>query len=236
MQLIIVSIILLAGVIASIATRKLTVAGACWGGVLGLLLFLGAGWTGFLLMAVFFILGTTATSWRREVKVQLGIAETNKGRRHAGQVLANGGMGAVCGLLAWLFPHHAHAAQLMAAAAFSSAAADTLSSELGSVYGRNFYHILTWKKDRRGLDGVVSIEGLLFGLAGSLVIALVYVIGFDRMHEIWWILLAGTAGNLADSVAGAAWERRGLINNDVVNFGNTFFAAAVGLLCYFLFS
>jgi len=231
-QLILLILILVAGMTASVLLRKLTPAGATCGGLLGLLLFLGAGWTGVLLMAVFFILGTAATAWKRSTKVALGIAEENKGRRHAGQVLANGGMGAACGLVAWLWPQYAHGAQLMAAAAFSSAAADTLSSELGSIYGKNFYHILTFKKDRRGLDGVISLEGLLLGLCGSCIIALVYSTGFDRWREIAWILIAGTLGNLADSVAGAAWERRGFIGNDTVNFLNTAFASAVALLCF----
>ncbi len=84
----------------------------------------------------------------------------------------------------------------MMAAAFSSAAADTLSSELGSIYGRQFYNILSFKKDQRGLDGVVSLEGTVLGVAGSFIIATVYSIGFGWDIGLLWIVIAGTIGNL----------------------------------------
>lgn len=222
--------ILLAGVISSVRTGKLTVTGGLTGCVLGFLLYSGAGWTGLALMASFFVLGTAASSWKRSKKEQLHTAEENKGKRTASQVLANGGAGALLGLLAWWHPQHTEVLQLMMAAAFSSATADTLSSELGSVYGRQFYNILSFKKDKRGLDGVVSGEGILFGVAGSIIIAFVYSVGFGWSMNFLWIVIAGTAGNLTDSLLGALFERRGLLHNDLVNFLNTLVAALVCLL------
>ncbi len=94
--------VLLVGVISSIVTGKLTVAGGITGGVLGLFLYVGAGWTGVALMGSFFVLGTAATSWKRSTKERLGIAEEQKGKRTASQVFANGGAGALLGLLAWM--------------------------------------------------------------------------------------------------------------------------------------
>ena len=118
----------------------------------------------------------------------------------------------------------------MMAAAFSSATADTLSSELGSLYGRKFYNILSFKKDTRGLDGVISVEGTLFGVIGSMLIAVVYSAGFGWGENFFLIIIAGTIGNLADSLLGALWERKRLLHNDVVNFLNTLIAAGVCLL------
>lgn len=223
---------MLAGVLASILTGKLTVTGALAGGVLGLLLYLGSGWTGIALMAVFFILGTVATSYKRSKKELLGIAETNQGRRHAGQVLANGGAGAALSLLAWMYPQQASLLQVMIAAAFSSATADTLSSELGSVYGKRFYNILSFRKDKRGLDGVVSMEGFAAGLAGSITIATVHAIGFGWSMDFLWIIIAGTIGNLTDSILGATLERRNFLSNDAVNFLNTFVASVIVYLLH----
>jgi uncharacterized protein (TIGR00297 family) len=108
--------------------------------------------------------------------------------------------------------------------------ADTLSSELGTVYGKNFYNIITFKKDQKGLDGVVSLEGTLIGIAGSVVVAAIYCAGFGWTEHFIWIMLAGTTGNITDSVLGATLERKNLINNDVVNFLNTLVGAVVILL------
>lgn len=218
------------GVVAAIRLRKLTVAGAINGGILAWLLYKGAGITGVLMLAAFFIAGVIATAIGRPKKEQLGIAEKNKGRRTAGQVLANGGVAGGAGLLAWWFPQQAYIWQPVAAAALSSAMADTLSSELGSIYGKRFYNIISFKKDSRGLDGVVSLEGSLWGLAGSALIATIYSAGYGYTGHALWIVVAGTAGNLADSLLGATLERKGILSNDLVNGLNTLMAALVILL------
>lgn len=231
----IILFILFLGVSASIGFRKLTVAGALTGGCLGWLVYKGGGITGLMMLAAFFVAGTVATAIGRSEKERLGIAEKNKGRRTAAQVLANGGIAALAGLLAWIYPHQMIMWQLAAAAALSSASADTLSSELGTVFGKRFYNILSFKKDKRGLDGVVSFEGTLWGVAGSGMIAVIYLTGYAHGVHAIWIVLAGTAGNLVDSILGASFERKGWITNDWVNGLNTLVAAVIGLLCYWFF-
>ena len=228
----IILLFICAVVAASIVFRKLTIAGALTGGCLAWLLYKGAGITGISWLGAFFIAGSAATSFGRNKKERLGIAEQNKGQRTAWQVLANGGIAGLAGLLAWFNPEQAALWQLAAAASLASASADTLSSELGSVYGKRFYNILTFKKDICGLDGVVSLEGTLWGIAGSAMIAVIYAIAYGYNAGALWIVLAGFTGNLADSVLGASLERRGQLQNNQVNFLNTLIAAAVGILCY----
>lgn len=230
----IILFILCIGVTTSIWFRKLSVAGALTGGCVGWLVYKGGGITGLLMLAAFFIAGTLATAIGRIEKERLGIAEKNKGQRTAGQVLANGGVAALAGLLAWNNPHQMVMWQLAAAAALSSASADTLSSELGSVYGKRFYNILSFKKNERGLDGVVSFEGTLWGIAGSGMIAVIYLAGYGHSVHAIWIVLAGTAGNLADSILGASFERKGWITNNWVNGLNTLLAAVLGIMCYYI--
>lgn len=232
----IVLLFICAGVTASIVFRKLTVAGALTGGILAGLLYKGAGITGIVMLGAFFVAGSAATALGRSRKEQLGIAEENKGKRNAWQVLANGGVAALAGLLAWLNPQQAALWQLAAAASLASASADTLSSEMGSIYGKSFYNILTFKKDKCGLDGVISMEGTLWGIAGSALIALIFMITYAYAYSALalWIVFAGFIGNMADSILGASLERKGWLKNDQVNFLNTLIGALVGIAGYYI--
>lgn len=217
---------------ASITAQKLTIAGALTGGLLAITIYLGIGLFGLLMLGAFFLLGSLATAWQGDAKARLGIAETDSGRRTVGQVLANGGVAGSLGLLAMIYPEKFYVWALMTAGSMASATADTLSSELGSVYGKRFYNCISFKKDQRGLDGVISIEGLLIGVAGSAIIAMIYSIGFG--WNITWIIvvLAGTVGNLADSVLGATLERNGMLSNNMVNFLNTLAGALAAIALY----
>lgn len=227
-------LILISGIAYSICAKKLTVIAALTGAVVACFVFAGGGYTGIAMMTTFFILGSAATSWQRHKKQSFTIVEEHKSGRTAGQVLANAGVGAIAGILVLLFPLHINLWVLMMAASFASATADTLSSELGTVYGRRFFNIITWKPDKRGLDGVISLEGTLIGIGVSMIIAIVYAIGFGWGTTLISIIIAGTVGNLADSILGATLERRGYISNNAVNFLNTLIAALVMLLIYFI--
>jgi len=220
-----VLIFLLTGVAASIFLKKLTVTAAITGAILGWLIYAGGGYRGLSLIVVFFILGTAATSWKKKEKLSIRANAGHQSTRTTGQVIANAGVAALAGLLAVLFPSRRDLLQLMMAGSMSAAMADTLSSELGMVYGRRFYHILTWKPDEKGQDGVVSLEGLLIGIIGSSIIALI------ANDHFWVIVIAGTIGNLADSLLGAFFERQGRLSNNTVNLLNTLIGAlTAGLL------
>jgi len=226
-------LILLAGALISVLAKKLTWLAGLTGFVTGVLIYVGAGYTGITMLAAFFILGTVATSWGMDKKKQKGLAEKDYGRRTTGQVIANAGVAAIMGFLAIVKPENRTLFQLMMAASFSSATADTLSSEMGNVLGKRFYNILTFRKDKRGLDGVVSMEGTLWGVAGSICIAAIHAIGFGFGVNFYLIIIAGTIGNLSDSLLGATLERKHYLNNNTVNFLNTAIAAAVVCVVYF---
>lgn len=229
-SLFIAAIILALGACLSIVTKKLTpFAGLSAFGV-GAGIYAGAGWAGLTVLAAFFIMATLATAHKKQIKATLEAKPQHPERRKAGQVLANGGVAAVSGLISICLPEQYSLFSLMIAAALSAATADTLSSELGMVYGRNAINVLTFKKEAKGLDGVVSIEGTLLGLAGSLVIAGTYCAftGFN-LKVLLIVVAAGTLGNLIDSVLGALLERKHLINNNIVNTLNTLTGAVSAL-------
>ena len=215
----------------TIYKQKLTVIGAFIGGIIAIAIFAGTGFTGVISLASFFIAATLATSWQSEVKIQLGLSEKNHGRRDSFQVLANGGIAGLLGLAAIFSPEHHHMFTIIIACSLSAATADTISSELGSLYGKNFLNIITFRPDIRGENGVVSLEGFAFGILGSSLIAVTYGLTERfRWREILIIVVTGTIGNLVDSILGATLERNGKIKNDGVNFLNTVTAAICALI------
>jgi uncharacterized protein (TIGR00297 family) len=226
-------IVLIAASYTSYKTGKLTEGGAITGGLIGLCIYMGTGYTGIAMLTVFFVLSTVATSHKKQEKRNSGEGAHSE-KRDARQVLANGGLPAILGILATAMPDNTLLATVFMAAAFASATADTLSSELGTVYGRRFYNILNLKPDEKGRDGVISLEGTLMGIAGSAAIACIYSFTFGWNGTFLNILIAGTIGNLADSVLGATLERRGYMNNNEVNFLNTFTAVLASCLLLLL--
>jgi uncharacterized protein (TIGR00297 family) len=227
-------LMLLAAMVLTVVTKKLTVSASVVAGICGVAIYAGAGYTGIAMVAVFFTLGTFATRWKLNVKQAIGVAEENKGQRTAGQVIANAGVAAILGLLAYLNNEYVPLLQLMIAGSLASATADTLSSEMGNVYGRRYYNILSFKRDIRGRDGVVSLEGTLIGLLGSMVIAAVYAFGSGLLQNLMYVVAAGTLGNIADSILGATVERKGYLNNNAVNYLNTDIGAVAAALFYIL--
>jgi uncharacterized protein (TIGR00297 family) len=226
---ILLSVLILVAVIC-VRIKKLTPAAGFTAVLMGLLVFAGGGLTGILLMGSFFVSGVLATAHRKDLKAKMQPDGFHPQARNAGQVLANGGVAALLSALALIDPAHAGLYLVMLVASLAAAASDTISSELGMVYGHNTFNILTFKREAPGLDGVISLEGTLLGAAASALIALLYSImaGFSKAGLI--IAVAGLLGNLADSVLGAALERKRFIGNDAVNFLNTLFAALVALL------
>jgi len=233
-ELMIAPVLLIAVMVVCVRTGKLSVPAAITGGLVGGLVFAGARYGGICMLGTFFVLGILATAHRKDLKAKIS-GGLHPEQRKTGQVLANGGVAALMALLVIIDPARGAMYIMMLAASLASATADTLSSELGTVYGRNFYNILTLRKEPKGLDGVVSIEGTLWGAGGAMIIAVIYAImvGFDQRSL--FIVLAGVLGNLADSVLGASLERKHYIGNDVVNFLNTLFAALVAQILYCLF-
>lgn len=224
-------LMLLIIITVSVRTGKLTLFAALTGAVVAVLIFIGAGYTGLFMLGVFFVFGTVATSWKMEEKSEDKAVKDRSVKRNSRQVIANGGVAAVMGALVYFVPEKAELFRLMMAAGLASAMADTLSSELGMIYGRSFFNIITLKTEEKGLDGVISIQGTAIGVIGSAIIALIYAMGFGWDIRILLIIIAGTAGNLSDSVLGALLERKRYLNNDAVNFLNTLIAALIAGLC-----
>jgi uncharacterized protein (TIGR00297 family) len=198
----------------------------------------------FLLFALTF----EATRLKRERKEAAGLAESRRGRT-AAQVIANLSVAALMASQwgewiydlvagAWAFDgQHDMFVQYTAVflvpmlAALAEATADTVSSEIGQAFGGTPFMLTTLRCVPPGTDGAISRYGTLAGIAAAAIIAATGAPALGMSPAACAVaFIAGIAGLFFDSLLGATIERRGWINNDLVNFTSTAFAATLALL------
>jgi uncharacterized protein (TIGR00297 family) len=151
-----------------------------------------------LSLIAFFVTGS-ALSRRATVP---GEVEAAKGhRRDAVQVLANGGISAAA-LAAWAVGWRPGRAAALGALA--AAAADTWASEIGVRSKTPPRSIVTGQRVAPGASGGVTPLGWAAANGGALLVGAVWTAS-GRLRPSWLALalLAGLAGTLADSLAGA---------------------------------
>ena len=208
--------------------RGVTRSGAIVGACICLLLGGTVGFRALAVLLIVFILTWLATRFGYRKKQRLGTAEARVGRT-ASQVLANLGVATAC---ACMYAMTRRPVFLLAmAAAFSEAAADTVSSEFGQATRNSAYLITTWEPVPAGTNGGISLPGTLAGISAAAIVNL-FCAGSRLLTWKWAAFsgFAGIAGMLADSFLGALLEQRRLLNNNAVNFLGTLLAAIVGIL------
>jgi len=186
------------------------------------------------------LLAFAATRIGRQQKLQLGTAEKRRGRS-ASQVAANLGVAALVSSVPvqiWLVDWSFVAARLapvpvftLGLASLAEAAADTVSSEIGQVFGGQPRLITSLGTVKPGRNGAVSLVGILSGMIAAASVAWVGTWSVRGDREVFAISCAGGVfGMFFDSLLGATLEDRGWLNNDAVNFLSTASAAAFALL------
>lgn len=234
-QTVFILLSILATAILGFVFKKIDFKGAFLGAILAILIFYAGGPECLLALFLFFIFGSYASWWKIDKKKLYKLVQENDGKRDISNVLANGGAAGLLSITAIVLPNFQNSIILMIMASFATACSDTLSSELGNVYGKKYFDILTIKPSKRGLDGTVSVHGLWFGLIGSLLIAL-GTFPFHKEYKTTLIItICGFSGNVIDSILGSTLQRKGYINNHQVNFLATLIGALFALLLYINF-
>lgn len=204
--------------------------GAMTGVLVAFVLMLAAGLSGFIPLAMVFLLTAVTTRWGYARKQSLGVAERKHGRT-ASQVLANLCVVLLCALPAIWLPQFSDVLLLAAMAALAEAAADTVSSEVGQATASGAYMINDFRPAAIGTNGAISVEGTLSGCIAASIVG--WVSAFFGIVPWQWtpiVAIAGVAGMLLDSILGATWENTGRMGNDSVNFVSTVFAADLALV------
>jgi uncharacterized protein (TIGR00297 family) len=199
----------------SFRLRAADISGLFSGSLIGIILIVFADPRWFLIMLLFFILGSGATRYKYDFKEKIGVEQTGGGARGYQNIFANGIVAATAAVLYGITVQPVFAALYVGAVA--TAAADTMASEIGVTNGIP-YLITTFKQVPAGTNGGITLTGEVVGLAGALAVSVfAWVLGVIDPVTMVITTIAGFAGTNIDSLSGATIENRGLIGNAGTN-------------------
>ncbi|SDN17214.1 TIGR00297 family protein [Paenibacillus sp. yr247] len=194
--------------------RSLALSGFVSAVVLGTAMFaLGSlAWFGTLI--AFFVSSTLLSKLKHQRKTAAESGYAKGGRRDAGQVAANGGLGLVLCIANAVWPDPAW--WMLFVGVMATVNADTWATEIGGMSLSTPRSIINGKRVPTGTSGGVTGLGLLASLLGG---AFIGLIGgwFNQMGEpgneagtllvlVTLCAVSGLIGSLADSWLGATWQ------------------------------
>ena len=218
---------------AFISPKKLlTPVGNINGAILGILVWGTLGWRGYLIVMLFFLLGSVLTFVGIEQKEKEGIAEERSGMRGAGNVWSSALAASLCAIATLFCPEPIKGLFVLGyVASFCTKLSDTTASEVGKAYGKTTYLITNLQSVPRGTEGAVSLEGTIAGTFASVVLAAIaWVIGLISPIGIIWCVIAAFIATTIESLIGATLESRFTwLTNDLVNLINTVIGAIAAI-------
>ena len=176
------------------------------------------GWIWFSTMALFFVLSSIVTRFKKQDKEQVNAEFAKGGIRDAMQVFANGAGAALFAVIYHFYP--SDFVFLGFAATLATVNADTWATELGVLSKAKPFLITNLKKVERGTSGAISTFGTLASLGGAVAIALAAVVlitiglkvdvftafPLGVIGFIVIVSICGLLGALIDSLMGATWQ------------------------------
>lgn len=196
--------------LAALWLGALSPSGAAAAALTGGLIFGLGGVSWAVLLLTFFISSSALSKLFSNRKAAVNEKFAKGSHRDWGQVLANGGAGAVLALAYGFFPAQGWL-WIAFAGAMAAVNADTWATELGVLSKRAPRLITTGQPADPGTSGAISLAGTVAAAGGALLIAVLawgmaVLTGPDSGHPVIWIPLltaAGLAGSLIDSLLGA---------------------------------
>ncbi len=199
----------------------LSISGALGAIIIGALVFAGGGIVWAMVLLAFFVSSSALSHYKARVKEPLAEKFQKGHRRDLGQVIANGGWGALLALAYAFNPDPTFFAAYLGAIA--TANADTWATELGVLSKTPPRLITNGRVVPVGTSGAVTLLGTVVAFCGALFIATVGIVtmqAFLSLRKVWgvdflqqpWVLLpnsipfitlAGFLGSLMDSLLGA---------------------------------
>jgi uncharacterized protein (TIGR00297 family) len=209
---------------AAYAKKSLSGSGAAAAVALGTVLYALGSLPWFGTLIVFFVTSTALSKWRHRQKSAAESGYAKSGRRDAGQVAANGALGALLCIGHSLWPNPLWWAAYIGVMA--TVTADTWATEIGGLSRVQPRSIVNGRKVPAGTSGGITAMGLMASLAGGTVIGLsAWLLSAwmpleygamvnGQAGTYWltggWLLLLGAAGgmlgSLFDSLLGAVWQ------------------------------
>ncbi len=180
--------------------RALSGSGAIAAALVGGTLYALGGLLWYGLLMVFFVTSTGWSKWKKARKQAAEQSYEKGSRRDAGQVLANGGLGALICIACYMKPDPGWVYAFIGVMA--SVNADTWATEIGGMSKGMPRSIITGKRVPRGTSGGVSWLGSVAAAAGAVTIGAAGALT---------LLVAGDAGNHSRLVMGLDGWTSGLL-------------------------
>ncbi|TYS68726.1 DUF92 domain-containing protein [Sutcliffiella horikoshii] len=236
--------------------KALAASGAVGTFLVGIFIALGFKGYGLLLIGLFFVTSSFWSKYNRKQKESIRDMHEKGSQRDIMQVFANGGVPALIGLSAYVFPAEFWIYGFIASIAVANS--DTWASEIGSLSKKRPFSIVQMKTVEPGTSGAISLLGTLAAVAGSALISLVSYFFWSEITITITLLLTafGVMGCFIDTILGATVQSayrckvcgkqvekkvhcqqptqlvkgNPWVNNDVVNISSILIASVITIL------
>ncbi len=190
--------------LVAVARGALSGAGAVGATGIGAIIFAAGGLPWAILLVAFFVTSSALSQFKQRAKEPLAEKFQKGQRRDLGQVLANGGAGALLALAFGIAPHPLWFVAF--AGAIAAVNADTWATELGVLSQTPPRAITTGRIVPTGTSGGVTPLGTCVALCGAGLIGGLASLGQNDLGAgkvFVAVTLAGFLGSLCDSLLGA---------------------------------